>query len=237
VQAKEYISEIIARLEQTYGIPQHGNKEDPLDELIYIKLSQQTNSPKFRSMYEALQCRYPGWHGLEKASLKDLEALLRPGGLAQQRARYLKDIAAQIVKDCGQPDLSWLRDVSPPDALTYLLSLPGIGLKTAYCVGMYALGWEVLPVDVHVQRISERLGLLPPSLSDKKKHLLLEEIIQPDKRYSYHVTCVSHGRAVCRKVPRCHICCIRDFCAFWAACGEGEAQLTQEWKGGKKVRK
>ena len=214
---KEQIVAIIARLEQAYGTLRHGNKEDPLDELIYIKLSQQTNEPKFRSLYESLQRAYPCWVGLEKASPEDLAAILRPGGLAQQRARDLRALVVRITQDNGRLDLSWLRDVPESEAISYLLSLPGVGLKTAYCVAMYALGSDVIPVDIHVQRISERLGFLPLRLSEKKKHRLLNEIIPPGKRYSYHVNCVSHGRMICRKVPLCTQCYIRDFCTYWLA--------------------
>lgn len=212
-----HLPDILAALEQAYGSPRHGNLDDPLDELIYIKLSQQTNAPKFRAMYEALRRRYPGCHELEAASEDELEALLRPGGLGRQRARNLRAMAARIVADRGRLDLTWLRDVPAEDAIAYLASLPGVGIKTAYCVAMYALGHDVLPVDVHVQRISERLGLLPPGLSDVKKHRHMMEIVPPGQRYAYHVNCVSHGRAVCRMVPKCEACLIRPFCAVGLA--------------------
>lgn len=215
LQAKEHLNSIITTLEQIYGTPRHGNKEDPLDELVYIKLSQQTNGPKFCSMYESLQNRYPGWFGLEQAPLEELEAILHPGGLYRQRARNLKAMATQIAEDSGRLDLSWLRNRPAAEAIIYLSSLPGVGIKTAYCVAMYSLGHDVLPVDVHVQRISERLGLLPPFLSDEKKHQILNELIPSGKRYSYHVNCISHGRMVCRKMPKCTACSLQDFCAFF----------------------
>ncbi|MCL4295578.1 MAG: endonuclease III [Anaerolineae bacterium] len=227
MEAQEHLEAIVAILEQVYGSPRHDNKDDPLDELIYIKLSQQTNAPKFRSMYETLQQRYPGWFGLGQAPLDELEAILHPGGLYRQRAHNLKAMATQIAEDNGRLDLSWLRQRSAPEAIAYLSSLPGVGVKTAYCVAMYSLGHDVLPVDVHVQRISERLGLLPKGLSDEKKHQLLNALVPPGKRYSYHVNCVSHGREICRKVPKCSKCCIQDFCAFFRA----RSQADVETKG------
>jgi HhH-GPD superfamily base excision DNA repair protein len=93
---KAHISEINAILEATYGNPRHGNLDDPLDELIYIKLSQQTNEPKFRSMYSALQRRYPEWQGLEQAAQDELEEILRPGGLHRQRASHLRAMANRL---------------------------------------------------------------------------------------------------------------------------------------------
>lgn len=215
LQYKNNLSAIILALEQAYGTPGHGNKDNPLDELIYIKLSQQTNDTKFRSMYKALQERYPNWQGLAEAPIEELEEVLRPGGFHRQRAQHLKTMTAQIIQDRGRLDLSWLRGQPAAEAISYLSDLPGIGIKSAYCVAMYALGHEVLPVDIHVQRVSERLGLLPAKLSDEKKHQFLNDLIPESKRYSYHVNCVSHGRAVCRKVPKCQLCCLKEFCNFY----------------------
>lgn len=203
---------IVSVLERTYGTPRHGNKDDPLNELIYIKLSQQTNAPKFEPLYEALHCRFPAWEGLAEALPEELEKILRPLGLQRRRARDLRAMAGAIAQQVGELELGWLRDLTPADAIEYLQSLPGVGIKTAYCVAMYSLGHDILPVDVHVQRVSERLGLLPKGLSDEAKHEWMHTMIPAGKRYSYHVNCVSHGRTVCRKKPRCAECCLRQYC-------------------------
>lgn len=215
--AETHLGDILAALEKTYGSPRHGNKDDPLDEIIYIKLSQQTNDPKFRAMYQALAERCPSWSGLENATQEELGEILRPGGLQYRRARDLRRMAAQICEDRGRLDLSWLDGLPTREAIEYLLSLYGVGIKTAYCVAMYSLGRQILPVDIHVQRISERLGLLPPGLSDKKRHQIMNGLIPPGHRYSFHVNCVGHGRAVCRKVPRCKDCMISQYCAHFQA--------------------
>lgn len=215
--ASDCVEDIVAALAQAYGSPNHGNKEDPLDELVYIKLSQQTNEPKFQSMYEDLRRRFPNWHGLAEAPCEELEDILRPGGLHRRRARDLKAMAEKIVEDQGALDLSWLAELPVSDAIDYLESLPGVGIKMAYCVAMYSLGYHILPVDIHVQRVSERLGLLPQGLSDKKKHEYLNELIPEASRYSYHVNCVSHGRKICRKDPNCEVCCVNHYCALYQA--------------------
>jgi endonuclease-3 len=217
MKANKHKDAIIKALEETYGSPRLGNKEDPLDELIYIKLSQQTNEPKFQSMYEDLHRRFPNWHGLVEAPQEELEEILRPGGLHRRRARDIKAMVKEIVEDQGALDLSWLADLPASDAIDYLESLPGVGIKMAYCVAMYSLGHHILPVDIHVQRVSERLGLLPHGLSDEEKHEYLNELIPEASRYSYHVNCVSHGRKVCRKDPNCEICCVNRYCAVYQA--------------------
>lgn len=228
MQAQEHFNDILAALERAYGSPRHGNKDDPLSEIIYIKLSQQTNDPKFRAMYRVLEEHYPGWHGLERATQEELEEILRPGGFQRRRARDLRRMAAQILEDRGSLDLGWLSDLAAEEAIKYLQSLYGVGTKTAYCVAMYSLGLQVLPVDVHVQRISERVGLLPPGLSDKKKHQVLNSLVPPEKRCSFHVNCVSHGRQVCRKAPRCGLCFIHAYCAYFLARQEAETEQHAE---------
>lgn len=217
LSAVENLASVIAILEQTYGSPRHGNQEDPLDELIYIKLSQQTNEPKFRAVYEEMRNRFPGWQGLQTVPREELEAILRPLGFHRQRASHLIAITEKIVADRGQLSLAWLREIPQEESISYLMSLPGVGIKTALCVGMYSLGYDVLPVDVHVQRISERLGIMPQRLSDKKKHEWLNMLIPIGKRYSYHVNCVSHGREICRKEPKCSQCLIQKHCAYYHA--------------------
>ncbi len=227
LDATTHLDDILEIFEHVYKSPRHGNKDYLLDELIYIKLSQQTNAPKFRRMYEALAQKYPGWEGLKNASHDELEEILRPGGLHKQRARDLKRMVEHIVRDRGVLDLSWLRHVSLPDALAYLSTVPGVGIKTAYCIAMYSLAEDVLPVDVHVQRVSERLWLIRNGLGNKKKHEVLNNLIPAGKRYSYHVNCISHGREICRKIPKCGVCPVRQYCTYYHNCGSETGQINE----------
>lgn len=228
LDAAGHVREIVERLEHEYGAPTHGNKADPLDELIYIKLSQQTNAPKFEPMFEVLLNRYPGWQGLERASESELAELLRPIGFHRQRARHLVALAKHLSQEHGRLDLSWLKSAPPGEAVQYLAGLPGVGLKTALCVAMYSLGQDVLPVDIHVQRVSERLGLLPKTASPEKRHRLMAALIPEGKRRSYHVTAVAHGRLVCRKVPKCQQCILRDLCRYYQEAIAGGPSSTQD---------
>jgi endonuclease III len=90
--------------------------------------------------------------------------------------------------------------------------LPGVGKKSADCIMMYSLGMDVLPVDIHVSRISQRLGLVKKTNNERIQQEL-ELIIPARKRLRYHVNCVQHGRAVCRgQYPKCGICCLSTVC-------------------------
>lgn len=214
----EKVGGVVDALERTYGTPRHGNPHDPLDDLIYIKLSQQTNAVKFGRVFQGLKAR--GWCWVLQASLEDVASELRYIGLQAQRAAQLRAMLARILADRGVLDLSWLRSVPPSDAVDYLTSLPGVGVKTAYCVAMYTLGIPVLPVDTHVGRVSARLGLIGESREYKGRgvHKALEEVIPPDKRYSFHVNAVAHGRAIClTSRPRCRDCVVQQYCDFYKA--------------------
>lgn len=185
------VAAIITLLEQEYCSPRHGNSLDPLDELIYIKLSQQTNAVKFTKVFDALHAR--GWDWVAGA-LEDQVA---------EELRYLglHAMLNQILIDWGELDLTWLSSQPTDGAITYLCSLPGVGIKTAYCVAMHALDAPVLPVDTHVGRVAARLGLVPEAKEYKglTVHRALEEAIPSAKRYSFHINAVAHGRA-----QRCH---------------------------------
>src|SRR5262249_29180168 len=147
------------------------------------------------------------------ARTEDIEAAIRIGGLARSKAASLKRMLEKIYVDQGATSLRHLRNRSTGEALAYLSSLPGVGLKTARCVLMYALHRPVLPVDVHVWRISKRLGWINGGTHpDNQRSVELETAIPAHLRYSLHVTMVSHGRKICRQRPRCLSCLLSAIC-------------------------
>lgn len=227
------IERIIAILEHTYGSPRHGNLDDPLDELIYIKLSQQTNAAKFQHVNAELRRRYGSWENMRRADESEIAEVLRYIGFHRQRARQIKAMLDRIHSDRGELDLQWLRERPTDEAIAYLRSLPGVGIKSAYCVAMYSLGVDVLPVDTHVERVCTRVGLVPVQLSLRSRqgdnvaiHQLLEDLIPRGKRYSFHVNCVAHGRAICTtKNPKCGVCPINQLCAYGQREVRGSASM------------
>src|SRR6266540_7107112 len=188
------IPEIVSLLEQAYRSPRHGNLDDPLDELIYIKLSQQTNSAKFSPVYRELRRRFTPWEKLLAIDGAELADILRPLGFHRQRAKQIQATLRKIQADRGVVGLRSLKDAPIDVSLAYLQNLPGIGVKTAYCVAMYSLGADLLPVDTHVERVSLRLGLIPEHVAlrsrqgaNREIHSLLEDVIPAASRYSFHV--------------------------------------------------
>jgi endonuclease III len=208
-------TKVAARLAATFGSPNHDNKPDPLDELVFIMLSQMTTHHSFRRVYERLKQKLTAWEQLLELPLDEIKALIADAGLSNQKAPRLKAILQKVKDDFGSLDLSALASMSNAHVECYLTSLPGVGIKTAKCVMLYSLDRQVLPVDTHVQRVAHRLGLLSQGVSPTKVHAALEEVVPPASRYSFHVNAIALGRAVCVSLrPHCTYCPIQDLCPF-----------------------
>jgi endonuclease III len=200
-------------LRQRFGNPRHGNKYNPLSELLYILLSLQTTETNCRGAYVALRRRFPRWSMLSRATVAQIRKPIDFAGLGQQRSRKIKAIVSQIVKDRGGLSLSFLRRLGTHEAERYLTSLPGVGKKTARCILMYSFGQHVFPLDTHCARVLRRLRfpIAPGSL--RKCEDQIQAMIPPELRQSLHVTMVSLGRTVCTSQrPKCGICPLVSIC-------------------------
>lgn len=195
-----------------YCSPLLNNKDDPLDELIFIILSQMTTSPSYERVFDRLKAAMPDWHILTETPVSHLTSLIADAGLSGQRALRLKQIADRLIHDFGQVSLAELVDSDDKTVQDYLTSLPGVGVKTAKCVMMYSLGRQVLPVDTHTARLATRLGLVPSgSMAATDRELPV--VVPPPLRFDFHVNAVAHGRAVCRAIkPRCDDCVLSSLC-------------------------
>jgi endonuclease III len=204
---------IILALEKRYGSPRLNNKDDPLDELIFILLSQMTTGPRYERGFDRLKVALGGWDRLLFVAMDDIKTLIADAGLSNQKAPHLVAIARRLYEDFGTVTLSPLAALNDEQVERYLVSLSGVGLKTAKCVMMYSLSRQVLPVDTHVQRVATRLGLLSPTIARPHLHRALEVLVRPDMRYAFHVNAVAHGRSVCRaRAPLCPACPVASFC-------------------------
>lgn len=208
-------SRIARLLEDEYGTPDLGNKQDPLDELVFIILAQMTTSPSYSRVFDRLKASVRTWDRLAEIPLRRLRATIEDAGLSGQKGPRLKAIVKRILTDFGELSLDSLRAWDDAQVETYLTSLPGVGLKTAKCVMMYSLGRHVLPVDTHVKRLLVRVGLLPPEPLNSRLHEASERVVRPADRYSIHVNGVVHGRRTCLAArPRCASCCLKRCCEY-----------------------
>ena len=108
--------------------------------------------------------------------------------------------------------------MSEQEGLAWLTSLPGVGIKTASLVLLFCFGKLALPVDTHVHRVSQRLGLIGPKVSAAKAHQLLLALLPADPYilYNFHVALLRHGQRICTwSNPRCQKCPLTDLCDWY----------------------
>jgi endonuclease III len=203
------------RLRELYGRPAWEPHGHPIAELIRTVLSQNTSDTNRDVAYQRLRQRFPTWELVRDAPLDQVEEAIRPGGLSQTKAPRIQEILRRISGEGREPDLDWLAEADRGPALDYLIDLPGVGRKTAACVLIFALGRPEIPVDTHVYRVGQRLGLIPPRASFERAHDEMLRITDPEDAYELHINLITHGRRVCRPRPRCDECGLRRMCPYW----------------------
>jgi len=196
--------EVVRELQKRYK--RRERKEDPFYTLIFTILSQRTRDEQTEKATERLFKRYSNAEELADADVKEIEELIRGVGFYREKAKRVKEVALRI-KDLG----------GVPDSIEELLKLPGVGRKTANCVLLYGYGINALPVDTHVHRIANRLGLVSTTKAEETeealKKLLSEEL------WSYvNDLFIAFGRDVCKPIaPRCGDCSFKACCRYYTS--------------------
>jgi len=205
----EKVAECLRRVLQVRPRP----RLDPVDELVLTILSQSTSDGNRDRAWRALRARYPAWEDVEAASAAELERTIRPAGLAGQKAATILGAFRRLREERGRISLDHLRALTDAEALAYLVSFGGVGIKTAACVLCFSLGRDVLPVDTHVHRIARRLGWIPPAAGAARAHDLLEALVPSGLRGELHFLLIAHGRRTCTsRRPACGACALVDLC-------------------------
>jgi endonuclease-3 len=200
------------RLREMYGQPVSEPHGEPIGELIKTVLSQHTNDRNRDRAYATLRELFPTWEAVRDARVDQVEKAIRVGGLSKQKAPRIQAILEQLG---DPPNLDWTRAASRQESLEFLLSLPGVGRKTAACVLIFTWGIPEIPVDVHIHRVGGRLGLFPPNASFERAHDEMLAIVDPEDAYELHMNLIRHGRELCRPKPRCGECDLRRMCPWY----------------------
>lgn len=205
--------EIYTLLFEEYGKPPKRKADDPIDVLIRTILSQNTSDTNSQRAFDGLKDRFTDWESTVSAPTKKIEQTIRIGGLANVKAKRIKEVLSRIHTEYGSLSLRPLRKMNVKDALEALLKYNGVGLKTANCVLLFGCEMNVFPVDTHILRISKRIGLIPNSASLDRAHDLWVRFLPEKLAYSLHLNLITHGRRICRpRDPRCRNCCLRPVC-------------------------
>ncbi len=177
--------------------------ESPFELLAATILSAQCTDQRVNMVTPGLFRRYPTPEALAVADPAELEEIIRPTGFFHNKAKSLMGMASALVERF---------DSEVPGAMEDLVTVPGVGRKTANVVRSVALDLPGLPVDTHVLRLSRRLGLTTQT-DPVKVERELNAMIPPAKRGTFSLRLILHGRAVCiARNPRCADCVLNDFC-------------------------
>lgn len=204
---------MLNRLRKRYGDLAPPRRSDPLEELILTVLSQHTSDVNAERAFEALRAAFPTWDAVVRAPTRSVADAIRSGGLADTKAPRIQAILREVEARRGAFDLSSLAGLSDDEARAELVSLPGVGPKTAAVVLSFSLGRDAMPVDTHVHRVTRRLGLVPSNTSAERADRLLHELVPEGLRTPLHVALIRLGREICKApTPRCRICPLKDIC-------------------------
>jgi endonuclease-3 len=200
------------RLRLVYGIPGAQPHGHPIAELILTVLSQSTNDRNRDVAFLRLRDRFGSWEEVRDAPVDEIEEAIRPGGISKIKSARIKSILLAI-SDGGDLSLDHLTDWSVKEAQACLVSLPGVGRKTAACVLLFALGKHDVPVDTHVSRVGMRLHLLRPGAPFVELHDTMLEITPRGEELELHLNLLRHGRRTCHaRRPACRACALRRMC-------------------------
>jgi endonuclease III len=201
------------RLKRAFGPLDPPRRVDPIDELVFTVLSQNTSDRNTERSFASLRARFPTWEAVAEARPEEVADAIRSGGLSNIKAPRIIAILREIARREGTIDLSWMHEADDEAVRSYLRTLPGVGPKTAACVLAFSLDRPALPVDTHVHRVATRLGYLPPRASAEVAHRVLEDLVPPGLRVQMHVGLIRLGREVCKSGrPRCEVCPLQDVC-------------------------
>ena len=206
-------------LEAKYGIPRWAHeKHDPVSTLVGTILSQNTSDRNSIPAFDSLRKKYATWEKVLNASEKEIAKAIRRGGLANIKARRIKQALAAVKEKSGKLSLSFLKGKSKAEAREFLLSLPGVGWKTASIVLLFSLGIFAFPVDTHISRVSKRLGFIPKDSSLEKAHTTMDKLVPDRLKASFHGNLIFLGRALCHpRNPECGKCPLNKICPSYSA--------------------
>jgi endonuclease III len=179
------------------------NHRNAFELLVATILSAQCTDERVNMVTPALFAAYPTPHDLAAADPEHVEKLIHSTGFYKNKTKSLLGMANALTERFGD---------EVPGGMADLVTIPGVGRKTANVVRSVALGLPGLPVDTHVTRLSIRLGLTVESDAVKIEHEL-NAMIPPVERGRFSLRLILHGRQVClARRPRCDRCVLADYC-------------------------
>ena len=211
-----------------YGPVEWIPRYNPAEELVYTILSQHTSDLNSERAFNNLMKTFGTLEAIGEAPPEEIESAIRMGGLSKTKAPRIKAILNLVLEEVGSFDLSFLAEMPLEEAKAWLKKLPGIGPKTAAIILCFSLGMPAMPVDTHIYRVSQRLGLIRKKINAEKAHDILEPMVAPEDVFAFHIYLIRHGREVCKaQRPKCGQCIISDHCPSAGKFDKPKARKTR----------
>jgi endonuclease-3 len=223
---------VLDALAGLYGRPTWERRLDATSELVLTILTQNSADINAERAFEGIRAAFPSdrpvevhvpgpgwggaglapgappdWEAVEAAPLPELIDAIRPGGLAVQKAPRIQNTLRRIREEHGDYSLEFLADLTPLEARDWLTGIDGVGKKTASVLLLFSFGMPLMPVDRHVERVSRRIGLIPPKATADEAHDIFLALLAPEQVLEAHVNLIQHGRMICHaRRPACARC-------------------------------
>ena len=212
MEKKELALEVIRRLKEEYPLAECTLDYDHAWQLLVeVRLAAQCTDARVNIVVKDLFAKYPSVEALADATVEEIEAIVKPCGLGHSKARDISLCMKKLRDEFGG---------RVPDDFDALLSLPGVGRKSANLVMGDVFGKPAIVTDTHCIRLCNRIGLVDGIKEPKKVEMALWKIIPPEEGSDLCHRFVLHGRAVCdARSPKCESCSLRDICAYGQASG------------------
>ena len=208
--------DVLDVLESLWGqeaVPKVSAFDDPLDGLILTVLSQNTNDNNRDRAFDKLKSLYPTWDQVAALPSEVLADAIRVAGIANVKSTRIKEILEVVRQAFGSYSLKGMSSWEGGAVMEFMLSLPGVGPKTAACVMVFDLGLPAFPVDTHVARFCRRMGWVDRSASPVSIQEQMETLVPEGRKKGAHLNIISHCKAICRaRNPLCGSCPLSDIC-------------------------
>ncbi|HVB22606.1 MAG TPA: endonuclease III [Ktedonobacteraceae bacterium] len=209
--------EVTQRLTTEYGEVPFSSK-DPMSMLVDILLSHRTRDEQTAAAWANLLKRFGSWEAVRDAPTRAVQDTIANVSFPEVKAPRIQAIMRQITEERGNLNLDFLCELPVEESAAWLNRFEGVGPKTTACVLLFSCQLPLLPVDVHVHRVSGRLGLIGKKVTADNAHNLLQALLPRDARsiYNFHKALLRHGQRTCvYDHPRYNRCVLTDVCDYY----------------------
>ena len=209
------IQEIDSLLIEYFGVPMRNKKKpNSVDMLIGTILSQNTNDKNSYRAYKNLKEKFKTWEEVTEQTQSKIERIIKVAGLAKQKSKAITSILKELKKRNKKINLNFLNKLCDEEIISELIKFIGVGVKTASCVLLFSMNRNICPVDTHVHRTLNRIGLVNTN-SPEKTFYKINGNIPNGAAHSFHTNLIRLGREICKpSKPKCTICPLIKKCSY-----------------------